>query len=35
MDALVMENYVLHKEDFKKGVTEAEREEYLAQFQLD
>jgi carbamoyltransferase len=35
MDALVLENFVLRKEQMKKSVTEAEREKYLAQFELD
>ena len=35
MDALVLENCVLLKSDMKKGVGEAEREKYLAQYQLD
>ena len=35
MDALVLENCVLHKSDMKEGVGEAEREKYLAQYQLD
>jgi carbamoyltransferase len=35
MDALVLENFVLYKEECKQGVAGAEREKYLAQFQLD
>jgi carbamoyltransferase len=35
MDALVLEDFVLMKEKMKKSVTEAEREKYLAQFELD
>ena len=35
MDALVLENCVLRKSDMKEGVGEAEREKYLAQYQLD
>jgi len=35
MDALVLENFILRKEQMKKSVTEAEREKYLAQFELD
>ena len=35
MDALVLENFVLRKESVKQGASSAEREEYLAQFQLD
>jgi carbamoyltransferase len=35
MDALVLENCVLRKSEMKEGVGEAERERYLAQFQLD
>jgi len=35
MDALVLENFILRKEQMKKSVTEAEREKYLAQFDLD
>jgi carbamoyltransferase len=35
MDALVMENCVLCKDLMKESASEAERENYLAQFQLD
>jgi len=35
MDVLVLENCVLRKERMKEGVGEAERDEYLAKFQLD
>jgi carbamoyltransferase len=35
MDALVLEDFVLRKEQMPKAVTEAEREKYLAQFQPD
>jgi carbamoyltransferase len=36
MDALVLEDCVLHKEDFRHGAeAAAEREKYLTQFQLD
>jgi carbamoyltransferase len=35
MDALVLENFVLHRTELKQAVTEAARKEYLAQFQLD
>ncbi|MEY2430272.1 MAG: carbamoyltransferase [Verrucomicrobiota bacterium] len=35
MDALVLENFILRKEQMKKSVTEGEREKYLAQFDLD
>ncbi len=35
MDALVLEDFVLRKEDMKESVTEAEKEKYLAQFELD
>ena len=35
MDALVLENCVLHKEDMTVGSDWSNREEYLAQFQLD
>jgi carbamoyltransferase len=35
MDALVLENFILRKEQMKKSVTEAERKKYLAQFDLD
>ncbi|MGO8930706.1 MAG: carbamoyltransferase [Limisphaerales bacterium] len=35
MDALVLEDFVLRKEQMPKAVTDAEREKYLAQFQLD
>ncbi|HWX18527.1 MAG TPA: carbamoyltransferase [Candidatus Binatia bacterium] len=35
MDALVLEDFVLRKEKMQKAVTAAEREKYLAQFELD
>src|SRR5438094_3716567 len=35
MDALVLEDCVLRKEQMKARVSENEREKYLAQFQLD
>jgi carbamoyltransferase len=35
MDALVLENFVLLKEEMKDGAGAVEREKYLAQFQLD
>jgi len=35
MDALVLEDFVLLKEQMKASVTAAEREKYLGQFQLD
>jgi carbamoyltransferase len=35
MDVLVLEDFVLHKHDMSSEAAEAEREEYLAQFQLD
>ena len=35
MDALVLEDFVLHKEDMQAETDVAEREKYLAQFQLD
>ncbi len=35
MDALVMENFVLRKEQMTKEATEAEKQKYLAQFELD
>jgi carbamoyltransferase len=35
MDALVLEDFILRKEEMKKSVTEAEKEKYLAQFELD
>jgi carbamoyltransferase len=35
MDALVMENCVLHKEGMKQAIGAGERQQYLAQFQLD
>ena len=35
MDALVLEDFVLRKEQIKASVTAAEREKYLGQFQLD
>jgi carbamoyltransferase len=35
MDALVLEDVVLHKDDLDRGVDAEAREKYLAQFQLD
>jgi carbamoyltransferase len=35
MDALVLEDFVLRKEQMPRAVTDAEREKYLAQFQPD
>ena len=35
LDILVLEDFVLLKEQMKKSVTEAEREKYLDQFELD
>ena len=35
MDALVLEDFVLRKEQMPKAITDAEREKYLAQFQPD
>jgi carbamoyltransferase len=35
MDALVLEDFVLHKDQMPKALTQAEREKYLAQFQPD
>jgi carbamoyltransferase len=35
MDALVLEDFVLHKKAMKEQVDVAARENYLAQFQLD
>jgi carbamoyltransferase len=35
MDALIMENFVLLKENIDRATSEVTREEYLAQFQLD
>ncbi|HBY58841.1 MAG TPA: hypothetical protein DEH78_03405, partial [Solibacterales bacterium] len=35
MDALVLEDCVLLKDEMDAKVSEAERERYLAQFQLD
>jgi carbamoyltransferase len=35
MDALVLEDYVLHKDEVKQRVHSATRQEHLAQFQLD
>jgi carbamoyltransferase len=35
MDALVLEDFVLRKEQMNQAVTAAEREKYLAQFELD
>jgi carbamoyltransferase len=35
MDALVLEDFVLRKDQMEKSVTAAERERYLAQFELD
>ena len=35
MDALVLEDFVLRKEQMPKALTDAERQKYLAQFLLD
>jgi hypothetical protein len=35
MDALVLEDFVLRKEQMSKAITNAERAKYLAQFQPD
>jgi carbamoyltransferase len=35
MDLLVLEDFVLRKERMERRVTEAERQKYLAQFELD
>jgi carbamoyltransferase len=35
MNGLVLENFLLRKERMKKTVTEAEKQNYLAQFELD
>ena len=35
MDALVLEDFLLRKEQMNQSVTAAEREKYLAQFELD
>jgi carbamoyltransferase len=35
MDALVLEDFVLRKEQMPQAVTAAEQEKYLAQFELD
>jgi len=35
MDALVLEDFVLRKEQMNQAVTAAERQKYLAQFELD
>jgi len=35
MDALVLEDFVLRKENLRPSLTAEEREKYLAQFQLD
>jgi carbamoyltransferase len=35
MDALVLENFVIRKEQMNKTVTETEKQKYLAQFELD
>jgi len=35
MDALVLEDFVLRKEQMNQAATAAEREKYLAQFELD
>ena len=35
MDVLVLEDFVLRKEQMNQAVTAAEREKYLAQFELD
>jgi carbamoyltransferase len=35
MDALILENFILRKEEMKKNVTEAEKQKYLSRFELD
>ena len=35
MDTLVLENFVIRKEQMNKTVTENEKQKYLAQFELD
>jgi hypothetical protein len=35
MDALVLENFVLTKDETQREVAAEEREKYLAQYQLD
>jgi carbamoyltransferase len=35
MDALVLEDFVLHKEEMSQGISSATRRDYLAQFQMD
>jgi hypothetical protein len=35
MDALVLEDFLLRKENMPRSVAAAEREKYLAQFQPD
>jgi carbamoyltransferase len=35
MDTLVLENFVLRKDRISKKISDAEREKYLAQFELD
>ena len=35
MDVLVLEDFVLRKDKMSRSATAAEREEYLAQFELD
>jgi hypothetical protein len=35
MDALVLENCILHKEDMNPESVFSNRQEYLAEFQLD
>ena len=35
MDGLVLEDFLLRKEKMDQAVTTAEREKYLAQFELD
>jgi carbamoyltransferase len=35
LDVLVLEDFVLRKEQMKRSVTEADREKHLAQFELD
>jgi hypothetical protein len=35
MDALVLENFVIHKEDIEGSANAVACSEYLAQFQLD
>ena len=35
MDALVLENFLVRKDRMNKAATDAERQKYLAQFELD